>query len=146
MPVWHETLLPWRDEELVQVIGIATEQHPERTELYAMWQELDWPILWDPFNLTQSFAVPLAMSIDENGVIRSMRLNPREFDAQVAQGFLGQDPATPSSDDRPDPGVYKELCGGARLAADDMILTPEHVMSRALFYEQVHGEPLPRGE
>ena len=65
------------------VIGITQEQHPDRCQLYAQWQQLEWPILWDPFNLTESYAVPLAMSIDENGVIRGMRLDPRRFDEQV---------------------------------------------------------------
>ena len=73
MPVWHEVLLPWRDDDLVQVIGIAQEQHPERTELYSLWQELDWPILWDPFNITGSSAVPNYILVDEHGIVRSTR-------------------------------------------------------------------------
>ena len=76
MPVWHEQLLPWRDDESVAVVGITQEQHPQRCRLFAQWKGLDWPILWDPFNLTGSKVVPLHVLIDEHGIVRAVNPKP----------------------------------------------------------------------
>lgn len=80
MPVWYETVKQWVEDEALVFIGITQEQHPERCELYRQWKGFDFPILWDPFNLTQSKVVPRFIAIDEYGVVRSTRLNPRNFE------------------------------------------------------------------
>ena len=69
----------FRDEGVIAVVGITQEQHPERCRLYAQWKEYDWPILWDPFNLTGSKVVPNVVLVDEHGVVRSTRPDPRTF-------------------------------------------------------------------
>lgn len=58
------------------VVAIATEQHRERTSLWADWQGIEWPILWDPFNLTGSFAVPNAILVDAGGTVVTTRIRP----------------------------------------------------------------------
>jgi hypothetical protein len=72
VPVWHRDTAKWRDSGELVVVGITQEQHPDRTRLFAQWHGLDWPILWDPFNVTGSQAVPFACAIDEHGEIRSV--------------------------------------------------------------------------
>ncbi|MCP3917553.1 MAG: hypothetical protein GY711_18570 [bacterium] len=70
MPVWHEALKAARKRDDFVMIGITQEQHPDRCRLYAQWQGIDWPILWDPFNLTDSYAVPIFLGVDEIGFVR----------------------------------------------------------------------------
>jgi hypothetical protein len=88
VPVWHELTKQLRADDELVVIGITQEQHAERCQLWAQWQQIDWPILWDPFNLTGSAAVPIAMAVDEQGVIRNMRLHPRKFEQQFVKEFM----------------------------------------------------------
>ncbi len=72
MPVWHRATEKWRASGELQLVGITQEQHPDRCQLFAQWQGIEWPILWDPFNLTGSTAVPFACLIDEHGVVRDV--------------------------------------------------------------------------
>lgn len=64
--------------ELV-MLGVVQEQHPDRTKLYAQWQEFNWPILHDPLNIIETSAVPMFIAIDEHGIVRSRRANVRTF-------------------------------------------------------------------
>jgi hypothetical protein len=131
----------------IMVIGITEEQHPDRCRLWAQWQGIEWPILWDPFNLTGSSAVPVVMAADEHGVVQFTRLDPRRFDEQFGDEFLAVEFPKPKEQPAdPHPGVREENCGPAQLAGDDMILTPEHAMARFLWYEKVHGVPMPARE
>ncbi|RMH05240.1 MAG: hypothetical protein D6702_00885 [Planctomycetota bacterium] len=79
MPVWHEALKKIRRETGLAVVGITQEQHPERCSLFRQWQELDWPILWDPFNLTGAEMVPNFTAVDEHGVVRLRRARLESF-------------------------------------------------------------------
>jgi hypothetical protein len=72
VPVWHQDTAKWRESAELVVVGITQEQHPDRCRLFAQWHGIDWPILWDPFNVTGSQAVPFACAIDEHGVIRAV--------------------------------------------------------------------------
>jgi len=81
VPVWHE-----RTRERVAtgdlfVVAIASEQHRERTALWAEHQGIDWPIAWDPFNLTGSFAVPNAILVDARGAVVRAGVRVDELDA-----------------------------------------------------------------
>lgn len=80
MPVWYEAVKQWVEDGALVFIGITQEQHPERCELYRQWKGFEFPILWDPFNLTESKVVPRFIAIDEYGVVRSTRLKPRNFE------------------------------------------------------------------
>ncbi len=93
MPVWHQAARKWREEKGLVVLGLAQEQHPARCALYQQWQEFDWPILWDPFNLSNSKVVPRFIEIDAGGIVRSLRANPRDFAAE----FLDREFPLPAS-------------------------------------------------
>ena len=71
----------------LKVLGITQEQHPARCRLFAQWHGIDWPILWDPFNLTGSKAVPRFRLVDEHGVVRVPRARPSDLDAFLAASF-----------------------------------------------------------
>ncbi|MED6335126.1 MAG: hypothetical protein VYE81_06960 [Planctomycetota bacterium] len=95
MPVWHEFTRSLREEDDLVVVGIASEQHADRARLFAQWHGIDWPILWDPFNLTGSSAVPNITGIDEHGVVRVVRPKPDEFvEAFISPAF--RPPADPT--------------------------------------------------
>ncbi len=79
MPVWHDAMKEWIEAEELVFLGITQEQHPERCNLFAQWKGFEFPILWDPFNLTGSKAVPNFIAIDEHGIVRSTRPNVKTF-------------------------------------------------------------------
>jgi tetratricopeptide (TPR) repeat protein len=84
VPVWNSHTRDWVRQGKLVVLGIAQEQHVMRSRLFAQWQQLDWPILHDPLNVMQVTAVPIEVTIDEYGIVRSLR--PRR--ETLAQGFL----------------------------------------------------------
>lgn len=49
------------------------EQHPDRTRLFMQWQQMDWSIMVDPFNLLNMRVVPCTLAIDEHGIIRAVQ-------------------------------------------------------------------------
>ncbi|MHC4144513.1 MAG: hypothetical protein ACYSUD_07005 [Planctomycetota bacterium] len=80
MPAWNQKLQKYvRDGKLV-VLGIAQEQHPARSRLFAQWHNIDWPILHDPINLMQVTGVPIEVAIDEHGIVRSTRVKAETFE------------------------------------------------------------------
>ena len=105
MPVWHEKTQALRASGKLTVLGITQEQHPERCQLFAQWQGLDWPILWDPFNMTGTTVVPTATLIDEYGVVRSLRADP----ATIEPDFLAKDFPAPEADEKLPAGTGHEL-------------------------------------
>lgn len=80
MPGWHEATKKWVAENRLTLIGVIQEQHPERCRLFAQWKQFDWPIVHDPINLFANSAVPMAIAIDEHGIVRSTRPNPKTFE------------------------------------------------------------------
>jgi hypothetical protein len=94
VPVWHERTREWRASGRLVVIGIAQEQHPDRCRLFAQWQGFDWPILWDPFDLTGSDRVPSVVAVDEHGVVRALRPDP----SSLAASFLDVDFPAPKEE------------------------------------------------
>ncbi|MBL4770960.1 MAG: hypothetical protein JKY61_07435 [Planctomycetes bacterium] len=77
MPVWRDLTKELRESGELNVVGIVQEQHPDRTRLYAAWQNLDFPILWDPFNTTGIDYVLVSTFVDGYGVVRATGLSPR---------------------------------------------------------------------
>ena len=119
MPVWHERTQPWRDSGRLVVIGITQEQHPERCALFAQWQGFDWPILWDPFNLTGAAAVPGLFAIDEHGVVRSTRPRPDTFESEFLDARFDP-PASYPTEPLADPLADPLAVTRARLADDSV--------------------------
>ena len=106
MPVWHETLRELRADGALTFVGITQEQHPDRCRLFAQWKGFDWPILWDPFNLTGASSVPIVTFVDEYGVVREAPSRPDELAAWLAeQSFEAPDPHEAAQ-----PEVRSELC------------------------------------
>ena len=114
MPVWHEKTRELVADGKLMLIGIVQEQHPDRTELFAQWKEFDFPILWDPFGYTGLEVVPLLSGIDEHGVVRIARPNPRKFDAFVSD-FVERSFDPPAGDARAASGFH--VTEAMRLAA-----------------------------
>ncbi len=115
MPVWHELTKPWRESGELVMVGITQEQHPERCQLFAQWKEFDWPILWDPFNLTGSMLVPIAVAVDEHGVVRKVRPSQTDFEAS----FLAVDYPAPEGTLPPSAPLEDRLVELSGLPRDD---------------------------
>lgn len=91
VPVWRDKTKALVESGDLAIVGIVHEQHPDRAALYAQWQELDFPILWDPFGVTGLKVVPVVSAIDGSGVVRIGRPDPRKFDDQFVGEFMGID-------------------------------------------------------
>ena len=98
MPVWYEEVKALVAQEQLVLIGITQEQHPDRCRLFAQWKGLEFPILWDPFNLTDSRVVPNFIAIDEHGIVRSTRPQMSSFE----EDFLALDFEAPEAGSQPD--------------------------------------------
>ena len=92
MPGWHAKTKQLAASGDLQVIGIAQEQHADRTQLFMQWHNMDWPVMADPFNLFGVSAVPITLLVDEHGVIR--KKNPKSDDLAT---FLAQEFPKPES-------------------------------------------------
>lgn len=86
MPVWHEATRTLRAEGKIQLVGLIQEQHPDRCKLFMQWKQMDWPVLVDPLNLLEVSVVPLALLIDEHGVVREVLRDPRQAVEKLADG------------------------------------------------------------
>lgn len=91
MPVWHEKTKGLVAKGELQLVGIVQEQHPDRAALYAQWQEFDFPILWDPFGVVGLEVVPVVSAIDEHGIVRVARPDPRRFEEMFMKDFMDVD-------------------------------------------------------
>ncbi len=120
MPVWHAKTKALVAAGELTVIGIVQEQHPDRTQLYADWQQFDFPILWDPFGLTGLEVVPVVTAIDEHGVVRIGRLDPRRFEDQFMAGFMDRAFEAPAENPAPERIFDLSLArtAGGAVAAD----------------------------
>lgn len=81
MPGWHAKTKQLVADGKLSIVGIVQEQHPDRAKLYMQWQQMDWPLLADPFNDLGVYVVPITLLIDEHGIIRYK--NPRSKDLQT---------------------------------------------------------------
>ena len=73
----------WVKDGKLVLLGVTQEQHPERCRLFAQWKQFEWPILHDPINVLESMAVPIVLALDEHGIVRSTRPNPKTFEADL---------------------------------------------------------------
>ncbi len=76
MPVWHEKTRQWVADGRLSIVGIVQEQHAGRARLYCQWRQFDWPVVQDSLNLLQVEVVPIAVAIDENGIVCSHQATP----------------------------------------------------------------------
>ena len=131
MPVWHEKTKALQESGDLLVLGITQEQHPERCALYASWKELDWPILWDPFNLLGCRVVPDVVGVNEEGVVWPEALDPRKYEEQFLGRFL-QSEAEPLLENVRDP--FPEL----RSPPDPLVSGQKSALRSLLF--NGHGQ------
>ncbi len=96
MPVWHDAVKELRERGDLVVVGLVQEQHPERCALFQQWRQLDWPILWDPFNLSGAEVVPNFTTVDEEGMVQKRRARL----PKAGEDFLARD-FGPSAPDPP---------------------------------------------
>ncbi len=75
MPGWHAKTKALRDAGKLQIAGIVQEQHPDRAALFMQWKQMGWPVMVDSLNLLGLEVVPVAVAIDEHGIVR--HINPR---------------------------------------------------------------------
>ncbi len=87
MPGWHKKTKKLQASGKIQIVGIIQEQHAERCRLFKQWQKFDWPILVDSLNLYGLPGIPIAMAVDEQGILRASNIRP---DKQL-QKFLSMD-------------------------------------------------------
>jgi hypothetical protein len=91
VPVWHEATREWVKQGRLALLGVTQEQHADRCRLFAQWTRFDWPILHDPINLLEAPAVPIAVAIDEHGIVRAIRPNPDTFEAEFLDKAFADD-------------------------------------------------------
>lgn len=100
MPGWHEAVKELREKHELVLLGVTQEQHADRCRLFAQWQQFDWPILHDPINSLELRAVPVAVAIDEHGIVRETRPRASSIASFVARKY--QAPGDNVSADKPD--------------------------------------------
>ena len=121
MPVWHDATKQWVKDGKLVLLGVIQEQHPERCRLFAQWKGFDWPILHDPINVLGSNAVPIVLALDEHGIVRSTRPNPKTFEADFLSKSFTDDamnkPETPTPSYPPKFDELKAGCVNAKSAS-----------------------------
>ena len=103
MPGWHAKTAALASAGKLQVLGIAQEQHPDRTALFMQWQQMKWPVLLDSLNLLGCKGIPVTLLIDEHGFVRFE--NPQESELATFLATSYQRPqSTASSKGGPERG------------------------------------------
>ncbi len=87
MPVWHSKTKKLVKEGELQSLGIVQEQHPDRAALYMQWQQMDWPVLADPFNLLGVKVVPITLLVDSSGIIRFRNPSEKDFQSFLSASY-----------------------------------------------------------
>jgi len=113
VPAWDTKTKEWVRQGQLVVVGIAQEQHADRCRLLAQWRQLGWPILHDPINVMQVTGVPIEVTIDEYGIVRSLRPNLETLERDFLDRTFASDDATPPEGPRmairPDLAVLRRL-------------------------------------
>jgi hypothetical protein len=91
VPVWHEAIRQWVKNGKLVLLGVTQEQHAERCRLFAQWKGFDWPILHDPINVLGPSGVPIVLVLDEHGIVRLTRPNPKTFAADFLDKSFADD-------------------------------------------------------
>jgi hypothetical protein len=118
VPVWHDKTKSLVAEGKLVVIGVAQEQHADRCRLFLQWQRIGWPVMHDPVNSVGIDKVPVAIAIDENGIVRDAAPQPDAIEsAFVNKSFKGEAESLGSDAyHAPDPRVTRRRAGEAKIA------------------------------
>lgn len=107
VPVWHQTVAKHIKSGKLVLLGVTQEQHPERCRLFAQWKNFDWPILHDPITILGTTVVPVPVAIDEHGIVRSTRPNPRTFERDFLNKTFKDDAKNEPRNVTPKPDIAK---------------------------------------
>jgi len=110
----------WVDEGKLAVVAVSQEQQSDRCRLFAIWQQLDFPILHDPINLLGARGVPIIIAIDEYGIVRSSRPNMRDLERDfLAMHFEPPEPTVPAGASGDEPEGSEQPAPGASTTRPD---------------------------
>jgi hypothetical protein len=136
VPAWNTTTREWVRQGKLVVLGIAQEQHADRCRLFAQWHQLDWPILHDPIDVMQVRGVPVEVAIDEHGIVRSLRPDPKTFEKEFLDRTFASDGTEPPTNvpkaTRPDVTALRRRaeqdrsCDAWRELGDALVLWEGH--------------------
>ena len=87
LPVWYKSAKPLIESGKLAMLGVVQEQHAERAQLYKQWKQFDFPIAQDATTSLNLAVVPMAILIDEFGVVRNRRPRPGDLATFVEQNF-----------------------------------------------------------
>jgi hypothetical protein len=87
--VWHEATRELRRQGKIEVVAIVQDQHPDRDRLFLQWKHVDWPVLADPLNILNLETVPIAVAVDEFGIVRFTEL-PMSAAKTIEQTFVNK--------------------------------------------------------
>lgn len=107
------------------------EQHAERCRLYAQWKEFEWPILQDRMTSIGLTEVPVAVLIDEHGIVQSTRPNRKQIVELVATNSPApSSPAPPLADKWNDPELILAGQGTDDWQVEHLILAGDAFLKR----------------
>lgn len=89
MPGWHEATTHLRESERLATAGVVLEQHRERAQLFMQWKQMDWPVVWDPFNHLELSVVPVTVLADPEGVILLIQPLVERLD-EIEESHIGR--------------------------------------------------------
>jgi hypothetical protein len=118
VPVWHEQTKELQDSGELAMIGIVSEQHPDRARLFMQWKRMDWPILVDSLNLLDVTAVPITVLIDEAGVVRATGVRRTEQLEEFLALPAPEEPAEPVEAAAPDLASLRRAAADGDAAAN----------------------------
>ncbi|MEM7454333.1 MAG: hypothetical protein AAF456_08245 [Planctomycetota bacterium] len=97
MPGWYEETKQLVADEKLVLIGVTQEQHAERCRLFARWKEFDFPIVQDKATILGLAVVPVAVLIDEHGLVQSTRVRPAQIESLVNEPHPAPPEAAPAA-------------------------------------------------
>lgn len=115
---WNSQLKPLVAEGRLAVMGIAEEQHADRCRLFAQWKDIAWPIAFDPLDQLNIEKLPLAVCVDEHGIVRMIRRDAKKSLAEFAAKTypVPRKPLPPEEEEIPTPRYTRRLAGEDRTA------------------------------
>ena len=96
--MWHKSAKPFLESGKLVILGVAQEQHSQRTRLYKQWKQYDFPIVHDATTQLNLAVVPVPLLIDEYGVVRSTRPRPGQLAKLMENKFDPSEEETTTSD------------------------------------------------
>lgn len=110
------------------MLGIVQEQHAERTRLYKQWRQFQWPIVQDALNLLEVKVVPLAIAIDENGVVVSHNASPQFIDSWLEEASASSGQAAEAAKDNAFAKAREQFLWGGDSGLDEAIAEYEKLI------------------